>query len=376
MDPSQTVLMDETAVYFEDARDQTVDVTGSRHVVVRSTGFASMRITVILAITAAGRKLAPVLIWKGKDKASFDKVEGVYVTYQKKAWVDSNLLKRWIDMQFPLVNVSDGKYLVWDSMRAHVSKEVKAKCNMRGIKMCVIPGGLTPYLQAGDIGIYRYFKDILYAEITAWKESDQVTYTKAEESVGRQQSPQRWIDMQFPLVNVSDGKYLVWDSMRALVSKEVKAKCNMRGIKMCVIPGGLTPYLQAGGIGIYRYFKDILYAEITAWKESDQVTYTKAGNPRPPPVTTVCAWVRKAWTETNATVVENSVSAAGFADRFDDWFIAGHDVYGESFKTKYSATLTTAPEREEPADQVFEDSVFNVDEMYDALDEVSVVIDE
>ncbi|KAJ0393466.1 hypothetical protein ATCC90586_010231 [Pythium insidiosum] len=177
--------------------------------------------------------LAAVLIWKGKDKASFDKVEGVYVTYQKKAWVDSNLLKRWIDMQFPLVNVSDGKYLVWDSMRAHVSKEVKAKC-------------------------------------------------------------------------------------------------NMRGIKMCVIPGGLTPYLQAGGIGIYRYFKDILYAEITAWKESDQVTYTKADNPRPPPVTT----------------------------------------------TKYSATLTTAPESEEPADQVIEDSVFNVDEMHDALDEVSVVIDE
>ncbi|KAJ0395982.1 hypothetical protein ATCC90586_000001 [Pythium insidiosum] len=88
--------------------------------------------------------------------------------------------------------------------------------------------------------------------------------------------------------------------------------------------------VEPGDIGIYRYFKDILYAEISAWKEGDQVTYTKAG----------------------------------------------HDVHGESFKTKYSATLTTAPESEEPADQVFEDSVFNVDEMYDALDEVSVVIDE
>ncbi|KAL7683693.1 hypothetical protein Plhal304r1_c040g0118651 [Plasmopara halstedii] len=45
-------------------------------------------------------------------------------------------------------------------MRAHILKEVKAKCQTRDIKMYVIPGGLTPYLQVGDIGIYRYFKDI------------------------------------------------------------------------------------------------------------------------------------------------------------------------------------------------------------------------
>ncbi|KAG4040925.1 hypothetical protein PC116_g34385 [Phytophthora cactorum] len=44
-------------------------------------------------------------------------------------------------------------------MRAHISKEVKAKCAARNVSMCVIPGGLTPYLQAGDIGIYKTFKD-------------------------------------------------------------------------------------------------------------------------------------------------------------------------------------------------------------------------
>ncbi|KAG1685012.1 hypothetical protein DVH05_009779 [Phytophthora capsici] len=61
----RTVLMDETAVYFEDPRLDTVDVVGARHVVLRSTGFASMRITVVLAVTASGKKLTPLLIWKG-----------------------------------------------------------------------------------------------------------------------------------------------------------------------------------------------------------------------------------------------------------------------------------------------------------------------
>ncbi|KAE8902746.1 hypothetical protein PF002_g2525 [Phytophthora fragariae] len=72
MDKEHTVPMDETAAYFEDARTQAVDLRGARHVVVRSTGYASMRVTAILAVTASGRKLPPDMIWKGKDKPSFN----------------------------------------------------------------------------------------------------------------------------------------------------------------------------------------------------------------------------------------------------------------------------------------------------------------
>ena len=59
--------MDETAVYFEDARNQTVDNTGAWHVVIRSTGFASMRITVILAVTAS----ATCFDLEGKEQTLF-----------------------------------------------------------------------------------------------------------------------------------------------------------------------------------------------------------------------------------------------------------------------------------------------------------------
>ncbi|KAF4033923.1 putative pogo transposable element with krab domain [Phytophthora infestans] len=56
---SRTELMDETAVYFEDPRRETVDLVDSRHVVLRSTGFASMKVTAVLAVTADGAKLPP-----------------------------------------------------------------------------------------------------------------------------------------------------------------------------------------------------------------------------------------------------------------------------------------------------------------------------
>lgn len=55
----RTLMMDETAVYFEDARTQTVDLSGRRHVIMKSTGFASMRVTVVASVWADGRKAPP-----------------------------------------------------------------------------------------------------------------------------------------------------------------------------------------------------------------------------------------------------------------------------------------------------------------------------
>ncbi|GMF43675.1 unnamed protein product [Phytophthora fragariaefolia] len=61
-----TILMDETAVYFEGPRRQTVDQVWARHVVLKSTGFASMRVKTVLAVTATDLKLPPLVVWKGK----------------------------------------------------------------------------------------------------------------------------------------------------------------------------------------------------------------------------------------------------------------------------------------------------------------------
>jgi hypothetical protein len=54
---------------------------------------------------------------------------------------------------------------------------VKQHCQKRNIQLIVIPGVTTPYLQAGDIGIYREFKDHLLQIINARKSSTFVEYT-------------------------------------------------------------------------------------------------------------------------------------------------------------------------------------------------------
>ncbi|KAE9314336.1 hypothetical protein PF008_g19504 [Phytophthora fragariae] len=105
---------------------QTMDQVGARHGVLRSTGFASMRVTTVLAVTATGRKLPPLVVWKGaKQDDNIERYGNVYVVNQPKEW---------------------GKALVWDSMRAHISKMVKARCTAKEVQLFVIPGGLTPYV--------------------------------------------------------------------------------------------------------------------------------------------------------------------------------------------------------------------------------------
>ena len=230
----KVLLMDETAVHFEDPRQVTLNAKGARHVVLRSTGFASMRITVILAVTASGTKKKPLLIFKSKASNEMNLMNGCHVCHNEKAWVNQDMLVKWLDLMYPRVDMSAGKALVWDSCRAHIATSVKEHMNMRGIRNVVIPGGMTAYMQAGDLGIYKCFKD-----------------------------------------------------------------------KMSAI--------------------------IAGWKKSGDVERTKGGNPRPPKVETVTKWVMDAWKEVDENVILNSIKAAGFG-RQEEWFLHKHDVYGPAFR--------------------------------------------
>lgn len=237
----KTLLMDETAVYFEDNRTQTVDVRGRQHIVMKSTGFSSMRITVVASIWGDGRKASPLIIHKGKDTDEIKQINGILNMCQKSAWVNQNLIIKWIDHMFPIIDISPGKCIVWDSCRAHISLKVKEHCQKKNIKLIVIPGGLTPYLQALDIGVFKEFKD-----------------------------------------NV--------------------------------------------------------YSEINIWKNSTEVEYTKNGNPKAPTISKINSWVKYSWNKVSKTNIANSIKCAGFSSSYEDWHIAKHEIYGSKFINAFIAS--------------------------------------
>ena len=175
----------------------------------------------------------------------------------------------------------------------------------------------------------------------------------------------------FPIVDISRGKCLVWDSCKAHVAIRVKEHCRRRNIALVVIPGGLTPYLQAGDIGIYKDFKDRLCRMISFWKNSDAVEYTAAGNPRPPPNEVVRGWVKDAWNGVSRQNVARCVQAAGFSDNQEEWHIAKHDIYGECFR---DAWANKAPREVNPEnlENIHQDD--DIDVIDNAIDDL--VLDE
>ncbi|KAI9907617.1 hypothetical protein PsorP6_004641 [Peronosclerospora sorghi] len=136
--PVRTVLANETTVYLE---DPTVEFFGARHVLLKSTRFASMPITANLQSPSTARS-STIASYR---RASTERIDTVHVTLVQKTCDNSTLLLKWLDLVFP-----------WCSMQILVVKE---GCGETKIQEIVFPTGMTPYLQAGDIGIYNFFRD-------------------------------------------------------------------------------------------------------------------------------------------------------------------------------------------------------------------------
>jgi len=137
-----------------------------------------MRVTAAISVWANGKKATPLIIHKGKDQKSIVNQNEILSTTQSRAWINQDIIINWIDLMFSRFDISPGKCIIWDSGRVHISKAVKEHCQKRNILMLVIPGGLTPYLQAGNIGIFKEFKDFVSSRINSWKVSSEIEFTK------------------------------------------------------------------------------------------------------------------------------------------------------------------------------------------------------
>ena len=122
---SLIINMDETPVYFDMPASTTVNKKGCREVRIRSTGAEKRRFTVILACTAAGDMLPPMVIFKGKRALKTLRIPaGVVVRVQPKGWNDAELTKVWV--QHVLYRYTKKKHalLVWDTFSGHMTEDV------------------------------------------------------------------------------------------------------------------------------------------------------------------------------------------------------------------------------------------------------------
>ena len=135
---------------------------------LRTTGSEKRHITVVLSCTASGDLLPPMIIFKGKTERCIKGLKGtlgVMIAYQEKAWMDGELMLKWIDSVWNKsckFNQPAGEsILVMDSFSTHLTDAAVEKLHANSVYTVIVPGGCTSILQPLDVSLNKPFKAIL-----------------------------------------------------------------------------------------------------------------------------------------------------------------------------------------------------------------------
>ncbi|KAF4149171.1 DDE superfamily endonuclease [Phytophthora infestans] len=158
---------DETAVYYEEdpgiilaerGQSKSARVKGRRR---------SDRASVLLTVSAAGKKLKPLVIFRGQPGGTIERDMTAYsnqvlVTVQQSGWMDTRVWNetfingQWAEFvcdEFP-----DPLAIYVDNLKCHVSETAQEAFASWGTELVPLPKNTTAVLQPLDVGIMGPFK--------------------------------------------------------------------------------------------------------------------------------------------------------------------------------------------------------------------------
>lgn len=179
--------MDETPIWFDMAGNFTINSTGEKTIQICRTGNKKNCFTVVLTVAAGenysaisflfcftnpifctidGTKFPSICIFKEKRLPHNEQIlSGIIVWCQQNGWMDTELMKKYVNYVEHLVINNTSTIMVYNSFRRYLSKEsVKAKFCDHYIDLTVIPSSLTSICQPLDATIIKPFKDNLHKE--------------------------------------------------------------------------------------------------------------------------------------------------------------------------------------------------------------------
>ncbi|KAK7088131.1 hypothetical protein V1264_022083 [Littorina saxatilis] len=176
------VNMDEVPLSFDMPLTRTINKKGESSVSIKTTGHEKSNFTCVLACTASGIKLPPMLIFKRKTMPKEKFPAGIVIKVNVKGWMDETMMHNWLAECF--TKRPGGFFrraktlLVMDSMRAHITVGVKQAVKSANALLAVIPGGTTKFLQPLDISVNRSFKASLCKLWERWMTEGEHSFTK------------------------------------------------------------------------------------------------------------------------------------------------------------------------------------------------------
>lgn len=169
---NRIINVDETPIYLEFFTDKTYNKKGAKEVIIKTNGNEKKHVTVILAVSASGKKLPSVLIFKGKSNKNNEKRynrlnvvknKRILIFFQENGWINDSIFKKRFDnIYLEHENKVKKKCLfLLDKAPSHLTKNIISYLEINQTEYTLIPGKITKFLQSLDIGINMPFKSQL-----------------------------------------------------------------------------------------------------------------------------------------------------------------------------------------------------------------------
>ncbi len=164
-DTAFIINMDQTPVPFPYNPRKTLELIGRRTVHVRKSTNDTKRATFAMTVTASGKVLTPLVVFKGKPGGRIAQWE--FATYpnemkyacQENAWMDEKVMLMWVDkiLKPNVMTAPDGvvPLVFLDSYRCHMMASVVEAVQDLGVEVEHIPGGCTGLCQPVDVGVNK-----------------------------------------------------------------------------------------------------------------------------------------------------------------------------------------------------------------------------
>ena len=191
-DPCDIINMDQSPIPFSFHSARTLEAKGTRTVHVHVSTSDTKRVTLAVTVDASGTMLPPMIIFKGAPNGRIANREfgtypdGGHYACQKKAWMDEDMMNRWIDLV--LVPWKDSKapgivpILVLDVYRVHMMGTIVNRIQSLGIEVIHIPAGCTYLCQPVDVGVNKSIKNGMREKWEDWMmEGDGIVHGAAKE---------------------------------------------------------------------------------------------------------------------------------------------------------------------------------------------------
>jgi len=133
-DLDHVINMDETGVPRDSPKNTTLEMKGTKHVVVNSSGKEKENYSVVLSISYTGKKLYTMIILEGKGVKQLKCVvpHNVVIAYsESSSWMKTKIMVSWIEdvLAVHAKKLPSGKkgLLIMDNHEAHIDEDVKKK---------------------------------------------------------------------------------------------------------------------------------------------------------------------------------------------------------------------------------------------------------